>query len=398
MALALSLAVAGPSLADAPPCRVSLALEPREAFVDQQVLHRLRIEARPEVRHIEWLVPPAFAGLRSERLAGSVEAGRVTHAGVEYRVREERTALFPERSGSFELSEASLRCSAAFEVLDVWIPPARLLVRPLPEAGRPADFAGLVGRVELIRQVEPRAGTVGRSLRVTVRLRGEGNLWDAADPYASDAFAGAEVFPLGAEQDLERGDRLRVGRLFRYDLVPVETGPLELPALRVPWFDPERRIYAVASEPALRVRVAPAPASVAEWRSGSSESAPPAAPRGAAPVVPRLLWIAGVATLLAAGAALFVARRRGAARLPEGAEDDPAAWGRALRAALARHVPDAAQRTPEELLAGGSLPPAAREAATLLAALERARFDPETGAPERREVERVIAALQRARR
>ncbi|MDJ0850550.1 MAG: hypothetical protein QNK04_19430 [Myxococcota bacterium] len=400
-----SIAVAGGAAgapSGPPPCRVSLELEPDEAFVDQQVIHRLRIEARPEVRRVDWLVPPAFPGLRSERLAGVPDAGEVTRDGVGYRVREERTALFPERAGTLDLPEASLRCTAAFDVLDVLVPRASLRVRALPEAGRPDDFAGLVGRVELIRRVEPAAGAVGSSLRLTVRMRGDGNLWDAPDPHADDAdFAGAEAFRLPPKQDLDRAARLRTGRLFAYDLVPTRPGHLALPELRVPWFDPSENRYEIARAPAIGVEVAAAPAAAGVAPRASNARDDPTPDAGTArPAAAMPRWIAAtVVTLVAVGALFFVVqrrRRRSGAGLPEG--DDPAALGRALRAALARHVPGAERQAPEELLASGPLPPAAHAAATLLAALERARFDPEARRPARSQVERSIEALRGARR
>ena len=405
LTLVAAAATSDAARGETPVCRVVRQLEPREAFADQQVLHRLRIEARPEVRSIAWLVPPAFPGLRSERLTGRPDAGQATHAGVGYRAREEHTALFPERRGSLELPEASLRCTAALHVLDVRVPPSTLRVRALPDAGRPPGFAGLVGRVDLRRRVEPDTGTVGRSLRVTVRMRGEANLWDATDPYASEtAFEGAEVFRLAPEQDLVRGERLVVGRLFAYDVVPARSGPLTLPGLQVSWFDPARGTYVVAALPEQRVQVADAPPPAA---AGSPPARAPDGRRGKAPSpAPAAGRVAGWIALFAAGTLLgglglrLAARRRrgahGYRRALDAAAEDPAALGRALRTALAHHVPGARARTPEELLAAETLSPAARAATELLASLERARFDPESEAPDRGAVERSIEALRRS--
>ena len=103
--LALGASWAAPALASAPACLTSLELEPSTAFVDQQVLYRLRILSREDVRTVEWLEPPAFPGLRAERLPGRAEAGRITRDGVTYRVREEHRALFPEHAGELAIGD-----------------------------------------------------------------------------------------------------------------------------------------------------------------------------------------------------------------------------------------------------------------------------------------------------
>jgi hypothetical protein len=76
------------------------------------------------------------------------------------------------------------------------------------------------------------------------------------------------------------------------------------------------------------------------------------------------------------------------------AEASAAALARALRAGLARHLPEAERRTPEQRLAGASLSAPVRAALELLAEVERARFDPAARAPEREAIERVLAQLR----
>lgn len=403
--LALGLAGAA-GAAQPPPCRVSVSIEPELAWVDQQVLYRLRVESRDDLRDVEWLVPPTLPGLRWERLPGLPDAGRVTRDGVGYRVREEHRAIFPERAGEIRLAEASLRCTAAWEVRDVLVPTVSLHVRELPAGGRPPHFAGLVGALRVAQQVHPGAAAVGESLRLSVRMRGSGNLWDAGDPLAGrQALGSAELIRLEPEQDLQRGEALGVGRLFRYDLVPREPGALHVPELRVPYFDPATGEYAVAVAAPLVVDVAPR-------QPAASSGASPEAPEGPGPPQPPSaagrLWSAALAALVAAaGLCAWLWRRRGprtpqpgaalaaAARASAGGDQAAAgaALARALRAALARHLSGVRHRTPEELLAEPDLPTPLRDAARLLAAVERARFDPEAPPPDARQVERAVAAL-----
>jgi hypothetical protein len=209
------------------------------------------------VDDVAWLAPPSFPGLRAERLPGRPDAGVVTRSGVAYRSRVEERALYPERPGELSLGAASLRCTSDREAQDVALPGPTLRVRPLPEAGRPVGFAGLVGALALDRQVTPAALRLGESARVVVGLRGAGNLWDAPDPLAdARAFGEVDVFRRPPEQELERGARLLVRRRFVYDVVPRRPGSFRVPELRVPYFDPEAGVYREARAAPLVVPVA----------------------------------------------------------------------------------------------------------------------------------------------
>jgi hypothetical protein len=407
-AAALSATWAAPAFANAPACLTALELEPSSAFVDQQVLYRLRILSREDVRAVEWLEQPAFPGFRAERLPGRPELDRLTRHGVEYRVREEHRALFPERAGEFAIQPASLRCWAAQEVLDASVPMATLHVRELPTAGRPADFAGLVGPVALSFRIEPRSVPLGASVSIELALQGGGNLWDVPDPLPEGTALGdAELFRRRPELELERGTSLFVRRRFAYDVVPRREGVLVVPDVRVSYFDPVAERYAEARVAGPDVAVEPR-----ATRGGPAADLvqPGTAPTSASGSRGPFPWIAiaAAATALAAGATLVARRRRftrdggvsealadaAAAERASHTEASAAALARALRTALATHLPEAGRHTPEQLLADPSLTPPVRAAVELLAAVERARFDPAAPSPQRSAIERALAQLR----
>jgi hypothetical protein len=244
---------------------------------------------------------------------------------------------------------------------------------------------------------------LGESVRVALMLRSSGNLWVLASPYA-EALGSAELFPQRPELVLERGPQLLLRRHFVYDLVPREPGSLHVPELSIPYFDPEAGRYALAQSPAVTIRVqrrapvAPAaesaaPATAEDVRASDSRSATGIAAE-----------LAAVLAVVVAGAGWLIRRRRrrtpseAVAALREargiGSPHEAApALERALRAALARHVPDAHSVTPEELVAREGLAPAVRAAAHQLVAVTRSRFDPQAPAPDPDAVARAVAAL-----
>jgi hypothetical protein len=286
---------------EALPCRAEASVEPTRAVVGQQVLYQLHILTHHRVVAVEWVSPPSFPGFRAEPLPGRPQAG----GG-----REEQRALFPERAGVLLIRVGGVRCRLreGREVVAP-VPDVALHVDPLPARGRPPGFSGLVGPLLLAGRVTPRQVALGGSVRVELELRGSGNLWDAPDPLADVSLpGGAELFRERPALALEPGPELFVRREFHYDVVPRRPGVLSLPPVRVDYFDPGTRRYAVALVEGVDVAVTPRPPGAgAGSNAGSDENE--AAPR-TGPKRRTLLSAASALCALAVVAAGIAAWRR----------------------------------------------------------------------------------------
>jgi hypothetical protein len=414
LGLAAALAAGAAEANDPPLCEATVALEPEQAHPGEQVRFRLRLLVRGDVGAAAWDEPPSFPGLRAERLAPRPAAAGVERDGAVYEIREEARALFADRPGRALIPPAQLVCRSRAGVSErVATPEVALLVLPFPEAERPADFGGLTGPLSVRRSVKPERVALGQSIRLGVTLQGAGNLWDASEPQlASLAREAVEVFPRPSQVELDRGEELLVRRHFAFDLVPRREGVLRIPALAWRYFDPAAERYALAAAEPLEVVVGP-PAPAAGAPAERGDLAPRAIER---PESPRAGWRAAA---LAAGAALLAAlaagawraqRRRRAnakrvaaalaradrARAAGDRDGELAGLAHAVRAALATRIGAAAEGPPEAAPRAG-LAPAAGAALELLAALERARFDPTAAAPERAAVLRALASLSARR-
>src|SRR6185437_2980495 len=100
--------------------------------------------------------------------------------------------VFPLVPGSLKVSQASLRYSVPVamqffsqeEQFTLESNPVTLTVVPLPAAGKPAGFAGAVGRgVSIARTIRPASGKTGEALNVDIAVSGRGNvaLWPAPE-------------------------------------------------------------------------------------------------------------------------------------------------------------------------------------------------------------------------
>jgi hypothetical protein len=373
--LLLAPARAGP----APPCRVESRLEPARAFVGQQVLFRQVIVAPAGIAP-EWTRPVQFPGFRAEAL-GTGTAGTHVDPGPGSRVRlETLTALFPARAGRWRLTEARLRCGDAPEQA---VPGPEFEAEAPPEAGRPADWTGVVGAVSVAADAQATV-VLGQAVRVHVTTRGAANVWDAAprlalDPPDTERFAREPVL------SLDRGERLLAVRHDAFDLVPRRTGTLRVSPIRISFFDPGRGARggwgAAESEP-LAIAVLPAAAPAAEHAAPAARRLP--APERSAPA-----WLPVAAAALAAALAAVRTWRRARPQDPVRdalREADRAADPDARAAALERGLRAALERSPD---------PAARSLRAALERLERARFD---GSGRGVDLEEIRATLVRAPR
>jgi len=407
-ALAAGAALTAAAQGAVPPrCEASAELVPARAYVGQQVHYQLRILRRRDVTSLEWETQLSFPTFRVEWLPTLSGDDRAAQGGETYLVFLERRALFAAHPGRLTVPSASLRCTSPDGSEIASIPPLVLEVQELPAEGRPPGFAGLLGPLALSFGLTPEKVALGGSLRLSVIAQGYTNLWSMPSPReALAAVPDVDVFEQPAELARDAGRALALRRYFHFDLVPRKAGVLPLPALRVPYFDPATGRYeeATAQLPALRVVEAPA-----RPRAPGQPATPAGTSRGPAPRLARFLALAAGLGALALAAGLLLLLRGRRRRAPG---DDLAGLLAEARAAAARGDGDASARAASQALQlalaaarGAAAPPAGledapgplRDAARLLAQIERARFAPGGAPPQLRAVEAAIARLQERR-
>lgn len=115
----------------------------------------------------------------------------------------------------------------------------RVNVEHVPETGRPADWSGSIGRLEVTPpDVSNRFPEVGEPIKLKLTLVGEGNLERIVQPEIpnSDAW---DVAPTVERRQRRGEDR----RTFVYTLVPRLPGELKTPAVRFATFNPEKKAF-----------------------------------------------------------------------------------------------------------------------------------------------------------
>jgi hypothetical protein len=202
--------------------------------------------------------------------------------------------------------------------------PATLTVLPLPSAGRPADFSGLIGPITVQAKLlrDRISSGEGTALEVSV----QGRQVDFLPRPTLPAIAGMQSYP----RDTPANEQPAGTRVFAWDLVPSAPGEFPIPPFSIIYFDPVSRQYSRADTGTLRLIVMPGLKRELTVSGNTDKTITPALPvrpvlpdlpapvHGAATAAPRpiLHWFAlAAAAVLSAACGLL---NRAAARGPRG--------------------------------------------------------------------------------
>jgi hypothetical protein len=188
-----------------------------------------------------------------------------------FHVVEFTSTLTPLRSGPLTLGPATMSLNLVVRgrggdpffghfgqrarPLQLQSAPLSLTILPLPDAGRPADFSGAVGRFELDVRAAPVDVAAGDPVTVTATVRGDGSLDGVAPPAIPEAGDALRVYPAQPAS----GTRPAGTWVFEQVVIPQRAGAMTLPEIRFSYFDPEARAYRTAARPGIALDVRPSP-------------------------------------------------------------------------------------------------------------------------------------------
>ncbi len=254
---------------------VSATLSEDAPYVGQTAVYKLRWRRTEDVQNRSWTLPdfPGFVQDRTVEPEGREH--RIADKGVAAQVEEIWVPLVASAEGAHSIGPALLELAIPEErtqrnrrydpffdrtpLRTERLATDRIAVttRPLPTAGKPADFSGLVGQFSLTATPSARSVPLGGSITLEVKLEGDG------------ALTGFTLPPLPAEAGLRAYDdapeisaTLKEGRyqataLYRRALVPDREGTVSVPPIEVHVFEPSRGAYVLLRTEPLTLTVTP---------------------------------------------------------------------------------------------------------------------------------------------
>ncbi|MEO7361285.1 MAG: SH3 domain-containing protein [Gemmatimonadaceae bacterium] len=232
------------------------SVSPETLFVGQQATYQVAVLLDEAVgarlpRNPEYL-PPELRGLLAYDLGGQQ---RFTHEanGKRYTAYVFQKALFPLAAGTITIPSPqlsySLRQSSSYfsreDAHSVRAESSTVVVRPLPEENKPADFTGAVGVFKSAVHLDATTARVGDPLVLTLRVSGSGNIKLLPRPTLQVEWASAVPGTERLQMDTS-GVVVRGSKEFDWILTPTRTGDVATPVVSYSYFNPDKREYAIA--------------------------------------------------------------------------------------------------------------------------------------------------------
>jgi len=193
--------------------------------------------------------------------------------GRTYIVREERKILFPTSPGDLTIGETQVRTAIPTgrqnrdpfsmfgdlfqerQYVTLKAPPFNIEVLPLPDAGKPADFSGAVGRYDISAQIDKRNVQVNEAISLSVRISGQGNIKSLPEPQLPD-LPDFRVETSSSDYDAGlQGDDVGGSKVYEYVLIPRVAGEKKIGSIELSYFDPRTKSYKTSKTAPIDINV-----------------------------------------------------------------------------------------------------------------------------------------------
>jgi len=227
---------------------------------------------RYEVVETTWLLTPLAAG--------QMTLGPATlHCDIIHRDRRGPGDLFDQFFNDPMFSQSPFMLGQRTEQRAFSSPSAVIEVKALPPNQGQDRFSGLVGQFSLNASLEKSEIATGESTTLTLAITGTGNVMNAPEPQLR-LPAQIKVYKDAPQEHIDVSATGFTGKkTFRYALVPVEPGNVQLPSLTLKTFDPVAGRYVDITSPPLGLVVRPADVKEQAVVATPPPAAEPAQPR-----------------------------------------------------------------------------------------------------------------------
>lgn len=231
-------------------------------MVGEPITYSFKFYTRLNVRNAN-LDAPSFKGMWKEGEPKQTTSRRVI-GGLQWEVTEIQSVLIPLNPGMVTIEPTKLvanfivrqsgrsadpfyddfffRSVGKTKRVVLATEPVKVQVTPLPSAGRPASFSGLVGRFKVESQLSKSELKVGDSTTLTIKIEGRGNIREAKlTPPAGGDFKIYEDAP--EANVIVRDSAVGGNKVFKWAIVPLKEGRLEIPITPLSFYNTQTKSY-----------------------------------------------------------------------------------------------------------------------------------------------------------
>ncbi len=201
-------------------------------------------------------VLPTLSGFVVEKLPENASTTTRIN-GRTYHVDEYVRRLYPQKIGKILIPPVQLKLPIKGNPKTLKTKPVVLNVQTLPEIGKPANFDGAIGEYDISASVDRRRFEVRKALTLFVTITGTGtgtgNINTVTAPKISPVSGFRTDTPILAQRNSANT------RIYRYVIIPLKSGILQLPGIEFSYFNPTQEIYQTSKTAPISLTVTPNP-------------------------------------------------------------------------------------------------------------------------------------------
>lgn len=240
------------------------------------VVYKLYVSPTINVSNYRPLDNPTYNNFWSQDIpVTKLNAQNGTYEGKPYRyVILKKVVLYPQKTGALIIEPLSLDVTVdvptnkrdffggrIFSQTSKTVSAGRrtVNVKPLPAAGKPADFGGAVGEFDFTVTASKTSLNASESLQAIVEVRGKGNLklFQLPEPNLPNAL---EVYEPEFQENVRTTISGTQGKVSNnYTIVPAYRGKYPIPSLSFSYFDPKTASYKTVKSGEILVNVMQGP-------------------------------------------------------------------------------------------------------------------------------------------
>ncbi|WP_420603704.1 BatD family protein [Flagellimonas sp.] len=240
------------------------------------VIYKLYVSPNISVTNYRQLDNPKYHNFWSQEIPVTKHtAQNGTYKGKSYRyVVLKRVVLYPQKSGNLEIEPLSLEIfvdvptnrrdffgGRIYTQTSKTVSAGRrtINVKPLPEAGKPANFGGAVGDFDFSVTTSKKQLNASESLQAKVQVTGKGNLklFQLPEPELPSAL---EVYEPEYDENVRTISSGMEGKVANnYTIVPSYRGKYPIPSISFSYFNPKTAKYVTLNSDEINIEVLEGP-------------------------------------------------------------------------------------------------------------------------------------------
>ncbi len=244
----------------------------RTVYSNEQLLLTYSLLTRYDTRYEGFETEPETSGFWVEEFPMERDIGRQTeiiNRKKYMRADIKKLALFPTAPGEYVIKPGSIKASVQIEdrpssFLDDFfndsffsssgifarrvektlsVPPITIVVKPLPEEGKPKSFNGAVGEFRMSSSFDKKEVKQNEPVTLQLVIEGEGNVETISYP-ALPELSDVKVYDADKKTEFFKAENLIAGKkAFEIIFIPKLSGTLQIPALEFSFFNPKTEKY-----------------------------------------------------------------------------------------------------------------------------------------------------------